>query len=88
MMMDELDDGRALSHRGRDALHGRVTDVAGGEDAWDAGLEQHRGTFERPAARSSAVGVQVVPGEDESSLVTLYGAVQPLRARFGADHHE
>src|SRR2546430_46607 len=88
MLMDELDDCRALSHCGRDALYGAVTDVAGGEDTRDARLEQHRGSFERPAARFSAVGVQVVPGEDEPLLVTLHGAVQPLRARLGADHHE
>jgi len=34
--MDELDDGGALAHGGRDALYRPVPDVAGGEDTWDA----------------------------------------------------
>src|SRR5271154_3243057 len=88
MLMDELDDCGALPHCGRDALHRPVPDVACGEDTWDAGLEQRRGPIEGPAARRVAIPVQVVTGEDESSLVTLDCALQPLRVWLGTDHHE
>ena len=40
------------------------------------------------SGQPSTSSVQVAPGEDEAALVALDDAVQPLRVRLGADHHE
>src|SRR5438067_9177171 len=86
--MDELDVRRALPHCRRDALDGCVANIAGGEDTGKARLKQHRCSLERPAARPVTVAIQIGPREDETSLVTVDDAVQPLRMRLGADHDE
>ena len=63
--MDEGDRHAALADGGRDALHRAVPDVAAGEDAGDARLEQVRVALELPAPRRS----DVRPGQDEAPLV-------------------
>ena len=48
VLVDERDRHAALSDGGGDALHRAEADVAAGEDAWDARLEQERIALELP----------------------------------------
>jgi hypothetical protein len=68
-LMDELDDGGALSHRSRHALDGAAADVAGGEDARSARLEQDRSALEQLAR--GRIGELFAPGGSVNASSTL-----------------
>ncbi len=85
--MDERDGRRALPYRRRDTLDRAVADVAHGEHARDAGLEEHRGPSQRPGGRP-ALGEEIAPGHDEAPLVAHDPFREPARVRRGADEHE
>ena len=73
--VDELHGHRALADRGRAALSRAGADVAGGEDAGQARLEQ-------------VVGARVGAGEDEAVLVARDRVAEPLGARQRAEEEE
>ncbi len=56
--------------------------VADREYAGHAGFEQAGIAFERPALGPLAIPQQVRAGQDETALVALDDAVQPLGARL------
>src|SRR3954453_534946 len=82
--MYEGDGHAALADRGGDALDRGGADVAAGEDARDARLEQMRVPLERPATRRA----QVRAGEDEALLVQRDVLREPAGLRVGADEDE
>src|SRR6186997_712985 len=65
VLVHERDRHASLADRGRHALHRRVADVAAGEDAGNARLEQVRVAVERPPAR----GAHVRARENEAAAV-------------------
>src|SRR5581483_138269 len=73
--VDELDRHRSFADRRRAALRRSAADVARGEDAGHARLEQ-------------VVRVRGVAGEDEAVGMASDGVVQPLGARLGAEEEE
>jgi GNAT superfamily N-acetyltransferase len=85
LLIDELNDGGALPHCGRDALHRPVSDIAGGEDARDTRLEQHRGSSERPATQPIADGFEVVYWQGHGLGRELFGQVIERARPAGLD---
>src|SRR5207253_7404532 len=75
VLVDELHGHRSLTHRGRAPFGGPGADVAGGEDAGHARLEQ-------------VVGAGCVAGEDEAVGGACDGVVEPFRARLRAEKEE
>jgi hypothetical protein len=65
--VEKLNRDRALSDRGRHALHGTVSNVAGCEDPRHARLEQKRAAIERP----SAVVGKIRSREDETPRIPV-----------------
>jgi hypothetical protein len=86
--MDELDRDGTFAYRGGDALGRPVSHVACGEDAGEAGLQQHRRTLERPAGGVRPGAVEVSPGEHETMIVPLDALAGPPGVWLGSDHHE
>src|SRR3954453_5164548 len=62
VLVHERDRHAALADRGRDALHGREPDVAAGEDAGHARLQEVGVALQRPPSRRGDVRA----GEDEA----------------------
>jgi hypothetical protein len=77
VFVDELDGGGAFADGRGDAFDRAVADVAGGEDAGQAGLQQQRWSVQGPALGWPAVAEQVAAGEQETPLVPVDGAGQP-----------
>src|SRR6185437_9463324 len=75
VLVHELHSHRPLAHGCRTPLAGAGPDVAGGEDAGHARLEQ----VVRPGG---------VAGEDEAVGIARDGIVQPFRARLRAEEEE
>ena len=73
--MHEADDHGSLADRGRAALDRSGADVADGEDAGRARLED-------------AVGAGSLAGEHEAVVVERDRAAEPLGARRGAEEEE
>src|SRR2546423_4221421 len=61
---DERRDHRAFSDRGGHTFRRAVADVARGEQADAARLERQRITVERPALARTAVGEEILSGQD------------------------
>src|SRR5206468_2716450 len=68
--------------------YGSITDVSHGENAGDVGLEQEGFPIGGPTSRALTVARQVRSGQDKSTCVPLHKAIEPTRARRGADEHE
>ena len=74
---------RALTHRFGDALDGAVTHVTHREYAGRAGFEGQGWPVGRPR-----IGRQVATREHKAVIVATDRLAEPVRARFGSDHHE
>src|SRR5207253_2725846 len=75
VLVDELHGHRSFADGGGAAFGRAGADVAGGEDAGHAGLEQ-------------VVGAGCVAGEDEAVGSARDGVVEPFRARLCAEEEE
>lgn len=87
VLVDEGDGGGALPSGGRDPLDRPGTDVPGGEDPGQAGLQEHRRAGQPPAGRGLG-REQVRARAHVPPVVEGDRARQPGRPRFRADEHE
>src|SRR2546422_8847288 len=86
--VDELHAHRALTDGRRDAFDASRSDVADGEDARPAPLEQLGSASERPDCVLEVARVEVSSGPDEALGVQHHATLQPRRVRVGARHQE
>src|SRR5687767_7508809 len=86
--MNELHGDRAFANGRGNALDGAMADIADHEYTGHARLEQFRLAVERPAPGRTTVAYQIAPGENEATLVSFDGVLQPLGPRLRADKDE
>src|SRR5947207_3169346 len=87
-VMNERDRNRALANGRGDALDAARADIADGEDAGPARLEQQRRARQWPAGGSEIVVREIGAGLDETVLVEREASIEPVGVRHGARHHE
>ena len=80
-LMKELDGDGAFTDRRGDTLRPTAADVAGGEHAWHARLEEKRTAIERPCATLR----DICSREDEPLLIPFDVRRQPIAVRLGSD---
>ena len=71
--MDKLNSNRAFTHRRSHAFDGSGADIANDEDAGDAGFQQKRIAFERPAFRWFTATQQRCAGADKAMVIHFDG---------------
>src|SRR6186713_1124637 len=76
-LVDERDRRGSLPHRGGHALLVPAADIAHGEDAGKARLQEVRRPRQRPLRRPQVVPREVGPGLDKPLLVAHDAAVEP-----------
>ncbi len=79
--MNELHGHRSFTDSGSHPFYGAVTHIAHGEDAGDIGLQQERITIKCPSLRVLSVAQKVGTSQQETTLVPLNHAAQPIRLR-------
>src|SRR5262249_42778599 len=87
-LVDELHADRALADGGGDALHVARADVADGDDAGHARLEQVGRALERPFRGCEVADAQVGPGLHEPLGVPRDALAEPGGVRLGPGHQE
>src|SRR5882724_10524272 len=87
-LMHEGDRDRTLSHRRRHPLDVAGPNVAHGEHAGPAGLEQVWRARERPARRGQLLAREIRARLDEPLRIEHYATIEPPRARHGSGHDE
>jgi len=65
-----------------------VTNVAYGKNSRDAGFRQIEIAVERPSLGALAAAHQIISRKDESALVALDHACEPIREGRGANERE
>src|ERR1043166_6209139 len=88
VLMNELNRVGALADAGGDTFDGTVANVAGYEDAGNAGFEEPGLAVERPALGHFAVNHEVGTGEDKSFIVASELAGEPISSRRSANKNE
>src|SRR5215204_1906624 len=86
--VDQLDGDGALAHRRGNPFYRSMPNVAGGEYAGHARLQEQRMALEGPPLRRAAIFEKVLTGNDEAPAVALYLLRQPLGAGLGAYENE
>jgi hypothetical protein len=88
VVVDQLDGYRAFADGRRHPLHRPRSNVAGGEHARDAGLQQHGPTFDRPRRRRLPVSEYVRARKDVSPSVALDRWWQPIGTWLSTDQDD
>src|SRR5215471_6717151 len=83
--MDKLNGDGAFADAGGDALDRPAAHVTGDKNTGQTGFEKPRTALELPALRRLAVADKVGAAQNEPLRIALDGAIEPFRARLGAD---
>src|SRR5271165_2468381 len=86
--MDELHRHRSFTDSGSYALDRTVAHIAHGKDAGNIGLKQVRIAVERPSLRALPVTYKIGTSQQETSLIALDDARQPIRPRQRSDKNK
>src|ERR1700683_139014 len=86
--MPKLYLNRSFSYTRCDPLPRTMPHIAYREDPRHAGFEQARIAVESPAFRTFPLANQVDAGQNESAVVAVHHALQPVGAGFCADEDE
>src|SRR6185436_12638744 len=86
--VDKRDCNRSLADRRGHALEASSAHVADGEDSGETGLEEVRGSSQRPFRGRQVLRRQVRSCLDKALIIQRKTAIEPASVRDGSRHHE
>ena len=86
MRVHRAHNGRAFTHRGRNALRGARPQVPDGEQPWLAGLERQRRPPQHVPPLVEPLGIEPSIGDHEAAVIEVSAIGEP--ARRGVDAYE
>src|SRR5215831_3816129 len=86
--MDELDRNRTFTDTGSHAFDGSMSNVTHRENTGNTGFQQEGIPLKGPAIRAFPLPDQVGACQNESTVVPLYEAIEPICAGRRTDEYE